>query len=938
MHRVIVVAAILAWCSGVAMAGINDGLVAYYPFDEGKGAVAHDRSDHGNDGKITGGAEWVKGDFGSALSFDGTDDWIDCGAGESLNISSGGTVMIWSRPRKIQGCLINWRTGGAGFVVRLNSYHSGNRTGLSMRDDTGEQKSRGFGPLPTNEWTHLAYTFDGENVLLYRNGLLTASQWRNGITEQRTFPDIKGIPLLLGRSGGGKGFFHGMLDEVRVYNRALSGKEIASLYKQDATGRGKDLTVFTGLGLAARSHPDAGKVVLKLDARGLAPFPDGAVLKADLLSAKGDKPLAQAQTTDILTDYPSEVIFNIPELPAGTYRIRASAIGPNDKRIGKQSSITVEWPGRPEYFKNIKVLNNLCWELVNASPADSEKYTFSLPYDRWIFVRSIAAVGADGEVTITVDTDRKEAAAIVHHYLRGGREKEYDNKPKYPERKPHETTYEAMRFLKAGEHTIYVGRSGKAEVKQIVVRAIPALHYAVYGGMNWDDFKKEIMPNVNVMIGGLEYYPAGDALVRLEEWNKTGRQWLSYKWVPYSDRLGFELKTTKEYYEYWACAIGYQHPLTDGILGDEFIWGDNPIYDTYRQSVEMLNARFPGKGFYPWVDSLYGAESSIKFIQACLDGGGYICWERYFSEVPGEKFARDDLQRRLTDRMLHWEDAIPGCTPRVVATLSYLSELTRGESGNRLPTANYKAFMDMQVNALANHPNFFGLGGIQWYLTVYANEEHRRFAVRQFRHYAIEGNTNPINDDPYDLTHIRNPDFVGGTAGWDIQPAEQGSIQTKTFRRLGRIQARWPDAPYGDTFLVMKRSANKPNKFSQEIKDLKPGKVYSMKLITGDYQDLIQEKSERKTHAISIELDNVDILPGPENSYVRPYRNSSSHGKFKGGYRYFFNYHWRVFRAKSETAKLTVTDWANDTEPGGPVGQELLYNFIEIEPYMLKGE
>ncbi|KKN31526.1 hypothetical protein LCGC14_0822930, partial [marine sediment metagenome] len=202
-----------------------------------------------------------------------------------------------------------------------------------------------------------------------------------------------------------------------------------------------------------------------------------------------------------------------------------------------------------------------------------------------------------------------------------------------------------------------------------------------------------------------------------------------------------------------------------------------------------------------------GAESSIKFIQACLDGGGYICWERYFSEVPGEKFARDDLQRRLTDRMLHWEDAIPGCTPRVVATLSYLSELTRGESGNRLPTANYKAFMDMQVNALANHPNFFGLGGIQWYLTVYANEEHRRFAVRQFRHYAIEGNTNPINDDPYDLTHIRNPDFVGGTAGWDIQPAEQGSIQTKTFRRLGRIQARWPDAPYGDTFLVMGMAA-----------------------------------------------------------------------------------------------------------------------------------
>jgi len=915
MRRLMTMLALSAWLCTAACAA--DGLVAHYAFDEGRGVIAKDGSGNGNDGKIAGGAEWVKGDFGSALSLDGEDDCVDCGANESLNISSGGTVMVWCRPKTIQGGLINWSGRNTRIRLRLDSYYSGNRTNLNVSG-----QSWGFGPLPTNEWTHLAFTFDGENVFLYRNGLLTASQWRNGITKQLAFPDLKGIPLLLGRCGGDKGFFHGLIDEVRVYNRALAAREIASQYRKEVTGRDKDLTVFDGLALKARTCNDAGKIVLKLDARGLQPLPEGTLLKVEIVPAKADEPSLQVQSDNILTDYPSEVIFNIPEFPAGAYRIRASAVGPDGKRIGKESSISVDWAGRPEYFKNIKVLNNLCWELVNVSPANGEKYTFSLPYDRWIFVRSIAAVGADGEVTITVDTDRKEAAAIVHHYLRAGREKEYDNKPKYPERKPYESTYEAMRFLKAGEHAVYVGRSGKAEVKQLVVRAIPALHFAVYGStpLSRDDFEKYIVPNTNVMVGGMEYYPAGDSLVRLEEWKKSGRQWLSYKWVPYAQSQGFELKTPQEYYDYWSHAMGYQHVLGDGMLGDEFIWGNDPIYDTYRECVEMLNAKFPGKGFYPWVDSLYGAERSIAFIKACLDGGGYICWERYFSEVAGEKFARDDLQRRLIDRAPLWEEAIPGCIPKLVATLCYLSELTRGESGNRLPTANFKAYMEMQMNALANHPNFFGLGGIQWYLSCYTNEEHMRWAARMFRHYAIEGNTELLSDDPYELTHVRNPDFVDGAEGWALQPAEEGSIRTGSFRRLGRMQGRWPETRDGDTFLLMRRSAQKPNVFSQEIRNLQPGKVYSMKMITTDHQDLIQEKAERKTHAVSIKLDNVEILPGGRNSYVRPY------GKY-------FNYHWRVFRAAGTTAKLTVSDWASDTEPGGPIGRELLYNFIEIEPY-----
>ncbi len=45
------------------------------------------------------------------------------------------------------------------------------------------------------------------------------------------------------------------------------------------------------------------------------------------------------------------------------------------------------------------------------------------------------------------------------------------------------------------------------------------------------------------------------------------------------------------------------------------------------------------------------------------------------------------------------------------------------------------------------------------------------------------------------------------------------------------------------------------------------------------------------------------------------------------------NYHWRVFRAKSPTARLTVSDWQSEEEPGGPIGQKLMCNFLQVHPY-----
>ena len=935
MRRLIFVLVPLGWLCVGAWAANEEGLVAYCPFDEGLGAVARDRSGNGNDGKIIGGAKRAKGPWGSALKFDGKDDYIDCGASESLNISSAGTVMIWVRPETVKGGLVNWDSR---LSLYIETYYSGRRTIYRMRDGQGGDALRDFDELLKNKWTHLTFTFDGKKVLLYRDGVLTGSYWGSLPSTQNVQPVVKGIPLWIGRPGkeeGSQGYYHGLLDEVRIYNRALSGKEIAACYRKEGPARGKDVSIFRKVALAASIYPEPGKIVATVDARGLQPLPEGSILRVGLgdPAAKPIRPIQQLETSKIYKDNASELIFDVSKLPAGKYVIRAGAIGPDGAPIGKQSAVNIAWPGRAENFKNVKVLNNLCWELLNVRnvslSTNGAKQTFTLPYDRWVFVQTTADLGDDGEINVRLDSETPIMDPIVHS-------------------EAGESTLEAMRYLKAGEHTVNIARKGNAELKHLVVRAIPELQFAFFGtGTNishfgpydWDFLKKDVIPNTNVMVAGLEHYSKrGNA--RLEQWKKMGRKWISIKDVPRN--LLSKKDAVEQFYQYWANTAGMKNPLADGIIVDEFYRGDSTDHDIYRQAVEKLyaNPKFKGKGFYPYCDKFYSYKRSVRFIQTCIKGGGYPTLMMYFAERPTEEEHRLIMHRIMTKKMPRWEKAIPGVTRRMVMALALYTLPTYNT--NHYPSVDFKVHMQTQMDLLSNHPAFFGLGGIQWYHSGYADEDTVRWAGRLHRYYAIEGNTDPPNKDPYILPHIQNPGFIRKTEGWNIQPAETGSIQAKKFKQYGRLKSMSADN-IDDDFLWMKRSAAGPNEFSQEIRNLTPGRVYSMKMITSDYQDLVRGKSDKKQNAVSIRLDNVEIIPGAKNSFQHLFRSMPRKlGKFDAKNIYWLNYHYRVFRAKGTTAKLTVTDWVSDPStgsgqvaPGGPVGQELMFSFIEIQPYFM---
>ena len=197
------------------------GLAAWWKFDEGTGAIAYDSAGN-NDGTIYG-ATWTTGKIDGALSFDGTNDYVDCGSGPSNydNI----TVSAWMKT-STEGILVS---------NRYSSYSYGTWYTLSSMDiELGDNSQGGYKHLNFNTptlngiWHHIAYTKDGINNAVYVDGSLDLSFTSNA--------DISwNVPTFIGRrwtkSSGDGVWFNGTIDDVRIYDRALTANEVWQLYQ-----------------------------------------------------------------------------------------------------------------------------------------------------------------------------------------------------------------------------------------------------------------------------------------------------------------------------------------------------------------------------------------------------------------------------------------------------------------------------------------------------------------------------------------------------------------------------------------------------------------------------------------------------------------------------------------------------------------------------------
>lgn len=201
----------------------KEGLVAAYGFEELTGNEVDDSSDESNHGVISGATRIDEGRFGKALAFDGIDDWVTVKDADSLDLTSGLTLEAWLYPTEAMDdwrcVLIKERRNGLAYSLCANSDTNQPSTAVHIRSD---RNLKGGPQLQANQWAHVAATYDGATQRLYVNGTEVAKQPLSGTirTSDRA--------LRIGGTAVWNEFFKGRIDEVRVYNRALTQSEIQS--------------------------------------------------------------------------------------------------------------------------------------------------------------------------------------------------------------------------------------------------------------------------------------------------------------------------------------------------------------------------------------------------------------------------------------------------------------------------------------------------------------------------------------------------------------------------------------------------------------------------------------------------------------------------------------------------------------------------------------
>jgi len=286
------------------------GLAAYWLMPEGGGSRIHDFSDNQNIGSFVADTAWALGQFGRCLTFDGAGDYVNCGSQPVLDITQELTISLWMY-------LFSFGSGNPGLVSR-GTWTGG---GYYLRHGTvttdiflttsapGSSYNSNAGFTALNTWIHAVVTFSTASgrVKFYKNGILDIdlAKSADNIT---TYPG----PLLLAQYSGY--YFNGLIDNVMIFNRALTADEISLLYRnpfcifqrglRPLTAAAETIVQPSALGLAAGLQVPTviGDVTVAPSALGLAAGLQVPTVIGDLTVAPSALSLAaglQVPTVDV---------------------------------------------------------------------------------------------------------------------------------------------------------------------------------------------------------------------------------------------------------------------------------------------------------------------------------------------------------------------------------------------------------------------------------------------------------------------------------------------------------------------------------------------------------------------------------------------------------------------------------------------------------------
>lgn len=214
--------------SGFIGSRLEKGLVGYWHLDEGVATTTYDASGNANTGTLTNGPTWQSGancKAGGCLSFDGTDDYVRVANNPIISPTTAITVSGWF--------YVNSLTNIVGsFVSKRNSYilHPNPDGSLTFYVFVGggwNAVATAASSISLNEWQYWVASYDGSTIRIYRNGTLLNSGAVTAGSIGTSGDVVIGSDV---DCGCGTRYLNGRIDEVRIYNRALSATEILNHY------------------------------------------------------------------------------------------------------------------------------------------------------------------------------------------------------------------------------------------------------------------------------------------------------------------------------------------------------------------------------------------------------------------------------------------------------------------------------------------------------------------------------------------------------------------------------------------------------------------------------------------------------------------------------------------------------------------------------------
>ncbi len=323
----------------------KEGLVAHYTFDTGKGDVLPDVSGNGNNGKIHG-ATWVKSPRGQALRFDGVDDYVDCGDSPAFNLRGDITIMARVKADDL-GDGFHFIFADSAESVQNHNYSLFLEKGrLCFRngDDYSpwvyQSAIKAEKPFPVGSWQTLVMLFEGNRYWIYLNGHVV----EQGDSSLPITPTHGGNRHLGGFRG--RAAFRGDIDEFRLYNRALSQKEILGL---DLPAAVESRQIFLNPRLKYTAQQ------LDCEAIVLGDLPSGSRVELSARDLQQDRQVGKAELnlvgeTSLRSGrWQANGKLSTATWAAGKHEITVRICDATDKETGR-SSVMMDYPGpNPEY-------------------------------------------------------------------------------------------------------------------------------------------------------------------------------------------------------------------------------------------------------------------------------------------------------------------------------------------------------------------------------------------------------------------------------------------------------------------------------------------------------------------------------------------------------------------------------------------------------------